>query len=182
MLKRGAVGFSTHKNKLLSRLIRWFTRYEYSHSFVVSDVVEANRSRVYLLEVEAPQVAFSTLDSYNVKDTSYEIWYPIGVTDEEVDHALKLTERNFLKKKYSWASLVGIAITIVVQRVFGKVIKNPLRMGAWCAEADWHYLSTLMPDLFGWMDHSTVSPRDLHMIVKNSGRFELVKRKEFDDV
>ena len=178
MLKRGAIGFSTHKDKPLSRLIRWFTKYKYSHSFVVSDVV---KNRVYLLEVEAPQVAFSTLDSYNIPTVEYEIWYPIGMDEAEIDQALRHTERIFLKKKYSWASLVGIAITIIVQKVFGKVIKNPLRMGAWCAEADWHYLSALMPDLFGWMDHSTVSPKDLHMIVSESGRFERVAWSEFSD-
>lgn len=181
-ITRGCIGFSTHRDKWLSSIIRRVTGHQFSHSFIVLDTVEAASSKhIYILEAVSPRVKTESLDVYMGWDTMFEVWAPLEVSEEEIEHALRRTERSFLRKRYSYASLVGIGLTILANRYLGWIIRNPLRMGAWCAEANWHYLCRLMPDLFSWMDHTSVSPASLHHIVSQSGRFQLIYSKKYDE-
>jgi hypothetical protein len=178
---RGAVAFSTFKSSWLSRAIRWFTEYEFSHSFIIADVCDPDsfqRERIYILEAGKREVSFNQLNSYEKPDARYEIWMPKGVSAEDIDRALYRTERVFLGKQYGYLQLVGFALVIALRKI-GIRIKNPLKLGAICSEVDWYYCKQIKPEFFGRFDRDTVSPRDLREFVLHSGEFELVRWKEF---
>lgn len=175
---RGVIGFSTEKNLIFSRVVRWFTRYSLSHSFIIVEPKERLRySRI--LEADRKAVNYSLLGKYHRSDSKYELWEPQGFTKEEIDDALLKTERAFLYKNYSYTKLCGIGLKIFLEHC-GVSISNPIRMGTICSEVVWYYLNRLLPDTFGDLDHSVVSSKDLHKLIVQSTRFKLVASKEFD--
>jgi hypothetical protein len=177
MHKRGQIGFSTHREKRLSKLIRWFTNHRFSHTFLISDVTD--KQKVYLLDAYKKEVAFTPLRFYNDKDTEYELWEPIGVSDELVSEAMDKVELRYMKKPYSFSRLAGIAIKLAVKWKFGRVIKNPFGLGTICSDVSLDYLAEIMPDLFAHLDKDHTNPSDLYDIVAHSGRFTLVTHKDF---
>jgi hypothetical protein len=183
MFIRGAIGFSTHRNKKLSRIIRWFTGHRYSHSFIVAEAIgsrkEAEPQRVYLLDAYKREVSFSSAKTYEGDDTEYEIWWPKDVLPATIDAALSKTEDLYVKQPYSYARLLGIGIRMFLQKKFGWVIKNPLPLGTICSEVTWFYLNELFPGTFGHLDRLNVSPEDLWTHVRASEQFEKIRYKPF---
>lgn len=178
---RGAVAFSTNKRSWISKLIRWFTQYPFSHSFVITDICDPDsfqRERIYIMEAGKREVSFNQLSHYENTDTCYEIWMPRGVTEADIDRALYRTERVFLGKRYGYLQLVGFALVIALSKV-GIHIKNPIKLGAICSEVDWYYCKQIKPGFFNRFDRDTVSPRDLREFIRHSGEFELIRWKAF---
>lgn len=177
-IAQGAIGFSTERNLFFSRAIRWFTNYPLSHSFIIVEPKPRLRySRI--LEADRRAVNYSLLGKYHRSDSMYEIWEPVGFSIEEIKSAIQKTERAFLYKKYSYAKILGIGLKITLEHI-GINISNPVRMGTICSEVVWYYLSKLLPDIFGNIDHSVVTSKDLHKMLIESCRFRLIVSKEFD--
>ena len=178
---RGAIAFSTEKHSRLSRLIRWFTNYEFSHSFIIVDVNPPDsfqRERIYILEAGTQSVSFNQLEAYEGPDSMYEIWMPIDVNKEDIDRALYRTERVFLNRRYGHARFIGIGLVILLAKI-GISIRNPIKLGAICSELNWYYCKQLKPEFFGRFDRDCVSPRDLREYVIHSGEFTLIRSKDF---
>jgi len=173
---RGAIAFTSHKTSWISKAIRWFTKSKFSHSLIIVDEVGENR---YLLEAGTKEVSFDLFDKYEKKQSSYEIWIPKGVTEEEIERALKKTQKEFVHKTYGYLQLIGFAMKIGLQKI-GIQINNPIKLGSICSEVDWYYLKELMPHIFKKYDRDSVSPKDLRdIILKHPISFELIEKKEY---
>jgi hypothetical protein len=184
MLELGDIGFSTCNGSLFSQTIRWFTNYPYSHSFIISDQDNVDNPKdryAYVLEADKAAVNYTRFGKYNVSDTSYAIYRPLDSLkiSSGIIEALEKTTRAFLYKDYSYCRVAGIGLTIALARI-GIQISNPIRMGTICSEVTWYYLSQLMPGIFGDLDHTVVSNRDLHHLMIHSGKFKLIKEKAFN--
>jgi hypothetical protein len=169
---RGAIGFETNYRSTISRLIRWFSKSVWSHTFIVTDDVG---DHTYVMEANEFGTTFMLLDEYQKTIVNFELWEPIA-TPEQIEAALKKAQKKFVGQVYGYLQLLGIGLKILVSRYLGHHIlkHNPIKQGAICSQVVWYYLQELMPDLFGNLDQYSVSPGDLYEIVSKSDRFKKV--------
>lgn len=187
MFSRGAIGFSTHRDKPLSRLIRWFTGEPWSHTFLITDIIgnrKTNTHRVYLFDAVATgRVAHNVIQNYNNADTQLEIWAPKSGVDgaqDAIEWAIRFTELAFVDKRYSLWSLITSALKLFTRKRAGLPVINPDR-GTNCVQVVSTYLAALGPAFItAQKAESFISPGDLHNWVSTSGWFEKIHEKKFD--
>src|SRR5580693_2104182 len=109
-MMRGTIGFATNNKSTISALIRFFTKSQYSHTFVITDVLA---DRIYLMEANEGGTDFRTFQSDygNPEQFPTELWDPIA-SPEEIDRALKATQERFEGVFYGYLEILGIGTSI----------------------------------------------------------------------
>jgi len=168
--KRGVIGFATNNHSQISKIIRWFTKSKWSHTFVITDVF---MDRVYLMEANAGGTDFRTWREYsNPAVVPTELWQPMA-NAPAVDAALAKAQERFEGVTYGYFELLGIAMKILAAKM-GLRFHDPIEQGAICSQVVWFYLQELFPKEFGDLDEHSVSPEDLHRIVSTSINFRRI--------
>lgn len=164
------VGFSTRRKNLLSRLIRWGTNSEFSHTFLSYDhdlyktsiVVEASLRGII-------EMAFTKFIAS--ADTVLMLSPPEGTKLEKGMPAIAST----LGDGYDGLSLFG-RVFVIVAKWFGKKIRNPLGnvKRDCCVESVIRCLveAEALPPI---IDAEVESPQSLYEILKALGWSEVVK-------
>ena len=169
--KRYLVGFS-YKTHFFARAIRWFTKSEFSHSYVVQQGPQGN----YVLE--------ATSRGVNLQ------WYPcfvndgaLGITEFQVDHVQSTMDEawgkictNRLNRPYSYMQILGDAFVITMQTLFKVSLPNPFsqRKADVCSELVLGWLRRAKISGFEGLNAGTVSPEDLVLIIRGNKQFTLI--------
>lgn len=157
------IGFSTVKKNFLSRLIRWATSAEFSHTWPVYDhplygtriIVDADVKGIF--EVRA--------DQYLKKvDDPVILVPPDGVNLEE--GMAELSEE--LARPYGILNLIGHGVVLLLRRI-GARIKNPFRNSKKPACIETSYALLQGAGLFMDVDPEEESPQSLHDRLVKSG-------------
>ena len=170
MHKRGVVGFATNWHSQVSAIIRWFTQSNWSHSFIITDVI---KDRTYLLEANYGGTDVRSWREY--RDPTVvptELWLP-NASEEAIDSALAKTQAKFEGVTYGYLELLWIGVKISLAKA-GWRVHDPVQQGAICSQVAWFYLHELFPQEFGHLDGRSVTPADLHRVVLNSPSFTKV--------
>jgi len=171
MLMRGSVGFCSKKANFISKIIRWFTRSKWSHTFIMYQaepeplVVEAG---TYEVLIDLPM---------KYESSKYVTGYfePAGFSAEEVERGIAKI-RQKIEVHYGWLQLVGFIPVVIFRRLFGMKISNPARGGIICSELVLLYLRALEPgSKWDSMDKNTTSPEDLFVEISAHPKFRMVQ-------
>lgn len=113
------VGFST-TNSWWSRLIRWFTEAQVSHSYV----------RIYDEYLKTPLIIHADIPGVIVEHADIFDQQNIIIEEFEIeDERLKEGVRNNLKhlrKKYDWWDIFNWALVLKFKRWFKRKVNNPM--------------------------------------------------------
>jgi hypothetical protein len=177
---RFIVGFS-RKTHFFARAIRWFTKSEFSHTYVVK-------------ECEACQLK-EVLEANHYGDTSgpYDLFLEEGaivLKEFEVEHDIELLNQAWdtirlhrLHRPYSYMQILGDALVITLQTLifyfFKKKVSlpNPFnqRKADVCSELVLSWLRRAKIAGFENLRDSTVSPEDLYEIIEKDEQFTLLE-------
>lgn len=164
---KGSIGFSKSPGNWISKIIRWFTRSNWNHTFVVY------QAEPEPLVVEASKFDVQLVPATKYDHKRYEVVYftPSGYTPEAIEAGIACARRN-IEKSYGWMQLVGFIPVIVFRRLFGMKISNPMKGGVICSELALKYLQGLESQS-SWanMDRNAVSPEDLFEALSKDPRF-----------
>lgn len=148
------IGFNT-SNALISRIIRFFTRQEVSHAFIVYDDEEFGGK--FVLE--------ANWDGYHVKPYEEAVKGSTKIILVEprynVTELLKVCSQ-WLGKPYDYPGLVG-NVPVMISRWFKKKAKNPTQnpKAMFCSEAIAVALQKIGYPGADELDASTTTPQDL---------------------
>lgn len=171
---KGSIGFCRTPGNWISKIIRWFTRSNWNHTFVVYQaepetlVVEASKYDVQLVPVT----------KYDSKKYQIVYFVPSGYSAEAVEAGIACARKN-IEKSYGWMQLVGFIPIIVAKRLLGMKISNPMKGGVICSELCLKYLQGMEPPGGAWssMDRNAVSPEDLFEALLKDARFTKIVRE-----
>lgn len=152
----GAVGFSAD-DSIVSRAIRWITRSEWSHVFLVAGEFHGT---TLVLEATASGVGLHRFDDYLSKKYRIEIWMlaPENPDSKAVERGIHAAMR-VLGQPYPWMQLAGMGLVIAARRLLGLKIRNPFRRWDVCSEILLRHLRESDPQgPWSWMDKDTTSP------------------------
>lgn len=168
---RGTVGFCTKRANFISKVIRWFTRSRWSHTYVIRQI----DPDILVLEASTFQVQLVPITKYESKKFSNAFFRPEGFKDADISCGLMKAEDK-IETHYGWLQLLGNIPVIIVKRLFGLKIHNPSKGGVVCSELVLQYLRGLDPS-GPWtsMDKDTVSPEDLYEILSTHPKFRKVE-------
>lgn len=150
------IGFSTNKKNLLSKIIRWGTNAEFSHTWPFYDhplygtkvVVDADIKCI--MEVED--------DTYLKKVDNATMLVP----PEGVDLSKGMPELgDLLSRPYGILNLIGHAIVVIFSKL-GKRIKNPFKNQKKPACIETSYCLLQASGVLTEVDPETESPQSLH--------------------
>lgn len=168
---RGTIGFCTKRASFVSKVIRWFTRSRWSHTYVIRQV----EPDILVLEASTFQVQLVPITKYESRKFSNVFFRPEGFKDADVSCGLMKAEDK-IETHYGWLQLVGNIPVIIIKRLFGLKIHNPSKGGVVCSELVLQYLRGLEPSgPWNSMDKDTVSPEDLYEILSTHPKFRKVE-------
>jgi len=156
---RGAIGFSARSNPL-SWLIRWATRSEWSHVFIVLSKEIGPTARI--LHASGFSVHESDLEPYLQPGAKVAI-YQVGGTEEQVEKAIGYAQ-GFEGESYGWFQL----LTFIPALLF-RGIRNPSSKGVVCSELAWRYANALNLPGIAMLDRDTVSPGQMFQFFGERG-------------
>lgn len=113
------VGFST-TSSWYSRLIRWFTESEVSHTYV--RVYDEFIGEWLIIHADMPGVIIETQQVFKAKNLVIE---EFEIEDTNLRKSLRTNLRH-LGKKYDWFNILGWVWVITFKRWFKRKIENPL--------------------------------------------------------
>lgn len=167
LFPRGAIGFSKKRRNWVSRIIAWFTRSRWSHTFIVFQ----DHPEVLVLEAGTYQVQLVPITKY--ASSSYDVAYfvPEHVPVEQVEIGIKKAGTK-IEASYGWLQLAGFIPVVFFKRILGMKISNPARGGIVCSELVLQYLRGIDPGgKWDAMDKNAVSPEDLFSELVSDQRF-----------
>lgn len=164
-IKLGMIGLSGG-NKFMQRAIRFFTRSEFSHSFVV---VDGPYQVLSVLETTESIVCLSDFYRKDSEENYIEMWEPIIKID--TSEILKKAYLTSVGKYYGHLTYVWFIYDWVCSffgyqpKIMWKWVNNgPTCTALVCEE----YLSKIFPHLFENIDFSTMTPEKLRKIMLNN--------------
>jgi hypothetical protein len=115
-----SIGFSTDPKSWVSKIIRWFTKSKYSHTFIVvrGDPVLGD----LVVESDSGGVQIKTFNGFNF--TKNPLLKEVAISDDvtvPLRHTLDL-----LGSSYDYTGLVGMSWVELMWHVFKKKVHNPL--------------------------------------------------------
>ena len=116
------VGFSYAPTKWFSKLIKWVTKSQVSHAFVVLEI--AGQTMIY--QASGLCVNYHSKDVFLGIEKTVE-FYEFNVTDEKAA-ANQLFRLTTVGKPYSWQEIVGYAV-VLGYRMLGLTTSNPFSGG-----------------------------------------------------
>ena len=124
---RGMVGFCRDES-ILSRIICWFTRQEWSHTFVVLDHDEDVKD-YKVIEAGLGGIIISSLVKYREGHVVHLCQLPMELN---IEAGISMAE-SMLGQKYGYTQLIGF-IPVMLLRRLGIPIENPITKGVVCSE------------------------------------------------
>jgi hypothetical protein len=155
------IGFSQAPTKLFSKLIRWTTKSQVSHVFIL--LQENNNTLIY----QASGLAVN----YQNKDTFLGIEVPVAFYEFELNEDQNIRNKLFrittVGKPYSWQEVIGF-LWVLLARKFGKNVRNPFSGGQTayvCVDIGAAHLPT-NPEL----QDGSMTPEDLRLWCEKNGK------------
>jgi len=113
------VGFST-TNSSWSRLIRWFTDSQVSHTYI--RIYDHYLHAPLIIHADWPGVIFEHAEQFDQDNLVIE---EFEIEDERLEQGFKQSLKH-LRKKYDFWDVINWALTLKFTRWFKRKIKNPL--------------------------------------------------------
>jgi len=179
-IEPGMLGFSN--NKKGGGLIRFFTRSNISHSFVITFPLNG----IVAVEEASASVQVVPFVSHYVGNPNYAFYiYKVVadyVTPQDIENAVTKIFEEFAGVKYGWLQLLYFPYRWFKETILRKKDvhreKNWFTKGVICSELSFWYMKYLDPafsELLRDFDGDTVQPDDLLKIVQaNPKIFQLV--------
>lgn len=153
-IKVGMLGFSRNKS-IVSRLIRWLSRQQWSHVFVILEYDEAVKDHK-IIEASSGGVRINSLKNYR-KGYVVEL---CDMPDACLEEGLMAVKYK-LGKKYGYFQLIGFIPVVLLRRV-GIKMENPITKGVICSELAAQYLSAALDDPFWVNKADDLTPGDVY--------------------
>lgn len=168
---QGTIGFCTKRRNFISRVIRWFTRSKWSHTYVIRQ----NEPDILVLEAGMFQVQIVPITKYQSRKYANVYFQPDGFSQADITCGLMKAGEK-IETHYGWLQLLGFIPVIMAKRLFGMKISNPSKGGVVCSELVLQYLRGLDPaGPWGTLDKNTVSSEDLYEVLSKHAKFKLVE-------
>jgi hypothetical protein len=167
LFQKGAIGFSRKKRNWVSRIIAWFTRSQWSHTFIIYQ----DSPEILVVEAGMRQVQLVPISKY--ESSKYDVAYfaPDLVHMFKIEAGISKVKGK-IEAPYGMLQFVGFVPVIILRRLLGMKIPNPLRGGIVCSELVLQYLREIDPQgKWGGMDKNAVSPEDLFSALAMDNRF-----------
>lgn len=116
------IGFSQAPTKWFSKLIRWVTKSQVSHAFIV--IQENNKTVIY--QASGLAVNYQNINTFLSIEQPIE-FYQFELTEAQ-DVRNKLFRITTVGKPYSWQEIIGF-LWVLLARKLGKIVRNPLSGG-----------------------------------------------------
>lgn len=182
MIKEGMIGFSNNKKGWLPACIRFFTKSNISHAFIISK----NYGDQVSVEEAALLVQIVPFDKYYRNDDTQDYWIydPVKVTRTQKQQALEYCFKEFAGVKYGKLQLIWFvyrwANEFFLKRDVRKE-KNWMADGVICSELQCHYLIQLggeYAELVKDFNPDTIQAEDLRkLVVSRPDLFQFVEKK-----
>lgn len=149
------IGFSTNKTNPLSSFIRWVTKSQYSHCFLI--VEDAFFGVDMALEADQYGFRLVPLEQFAKQHDIMLVVSPVAPIDEGVKKAA-----TWLGESYDFTGLFGMAF-VLLGRWLGRKWRNPLRAAhaMFCSEAIVYVLRAANYPGAADLTPSDTSPEDL---------------------
>jgi hypothetical protein len=168
---RGTIGFSRKKANFISKVIRWFTRSQWSHTYIIYQ----DAPEILVVEAGTFTVQLVPITKYESAKYVNTFFVPRHVSVELVEAGIKKVQEK-VEATYGWLQLIGFIPVVIARRLLGMTISNPARGGIICSELVLIYLREADPD-GPWKDadRNAVSPEDIYEELLLSPLFEKVE-------
>lgn len=181
MITQGMIGFSNNKTSFFGKLIRFFTRSNITHSFLISFPKD---NKVQFIEASKTVNEGSFEDNYiNDIGTSYVV-YKIKdnyVSQYQIDQALQKCREEFLGVTYGYLQLLYFPYRWFMSlfKIDVRHDKNWLSEGVICSELVYYYLVYVgLGYLVEDFNSDTIQAQDILSIIESKPDiFELVESK-----
>jgi len=162
----GCIGFSAIKGSFISKIIRWFTKSQWSHTFVIYKWIEGDYLNSLVIEAGDFELTIVPFNKYIKEGVTVEIYKPKNLKNK------KQALNNLLLKcgtVYGYLQLIGFAIVILLRKWFGiKRKSNIFGYGIICSESVSDYLIDLgYKDIIENKSLQLISPEDVYRFVLN---------------
>lgn len=158
MFMKGAIGFSRQKGSWLSKAIRWFTRSKWSHTFIIYQV----EPEILVAEAGTFEVKLVPITKYESSKYVTTFFFPELIPVTDIEAGIKRARKE-IEKPYGWFQILGFIPVVVLKRLLGLKIKNPMRGGVICSELVLECLRGMEPHKhWGSFQKDSVSPEDIY--------------------
>lgn len=172
MFMKGAIGFSRKKKSWISKIIRWFTRSEWSHTFIIYQ----DEPEILVAEAGTFEVVLVPITKYESAKyvTTFFFPDPEKIGRDRIEAGISRARKN-IEKTYGWLQLLGFVPVVIAKRLLGLKIKNPMRGGVVCSELVLECLRGMEPGTkWTLMQKDSVFPEDLFEELVNHSSFKRV--------
>jgi len=174
-LMAGDIGFVFHTGNPISRLIAWFMKSRFSHSFLVYGTL---RDQTLVVETSDFEVVISTFDRYLADPRCrIEVYRPTTPGKPQRDLAARHAS-ELLGTTYGYLQLLSLGLRRILRRL-GVRIPNFIRQGVVCTAVPlygWHGLG--LPVL-SQIDPESIDTEELHHILTQMpASYSLVYQRE----
>lgn len=178
MIQYGLVCFAYSKNEWIAKQIAWFTKSQWSHSFITAEPMLGKEMAMEAAGNGVSLVLFD--DAYrnnsNQKYETYKFKIEQNAIDQSIIKTASLLESSYGYLHYPWF------IWRAINQLFSRDIKkqnNWFQNGTVCSDLVRLYITNAgRGDLFTDFGIDSASAQDLYEIVKaNPDLFELVESK-----
>jgi len=162
-LKRGTIGFSRKRKNWVSRIITFWTKSKWSHTFIVYQT----NPEILILEAGRYQVQLVPIKKY-LRKSKYDLalYEPEGFDDEAMNRGLTAAWKK-VENSYGWGQILGFVF-------MGLFRRNPIRAGVICSELVLLALRGFEPQaIWDAMDKDSVSPEDLFAPLDGHPKFKM---------
>lgn len=157
MFMKGAIGFSRQKRSWLSKIIRWFTRSKWSHTFIIYQV----EPEILVAEAGTFEVQLVPITKYESAKYVTTFFFPNMVHVARIESGVNRAMKD-IEKTYGWLQIIGFIPVVVLKRLLGLKIKNLMRGGIICSELVLECLRGMEPGTkWDLMQKDSVSPEDI---------------------
>jgi len=171
---KGLIGFSTSKS-WISKVINWFRKSDFSHTFVVLGEIEG---KPVIGEAMEMGVRIAPLSKYLNKNTKLELWSI--ETDNNPSEPIKKV-MDLTGRWYGFFQLVGFVWSWVWEKL-GIKKGNPFTDGIICSEYVYYYLEAVRysdPNLFA-LGANNVAPDHILNSIRQKADSHLVAISEYN--
>ena len=172
MIQNGDICFTMKHDDWASRVIAWFMRSKWSHSFLFGDISQTRR---FIIQANQFECAWGNFKQFqDDPHVSYEVWSPIGASQALREKVVDKVEAE-VGECFGWLQFISWSIHCLFERI-GWEIPNFIRQGWVCDELVLAG-ANLYPVLKG-IDPKSIHTQDLYKIVSQSGGFEKVASED----
>lgn len=159
------IGFSKSKKKfpILSWLIRWYLKREYSHTYM-----EIDHKRLFGVNTiyhSAGKVGVTYFSKPVFLEKNKEVALYEWSLPDTLYREIRTETHKELGKSYGTMQNIGIALVDLYIELFKRKVKNPFRKGSNCSEAIFRALLKQFPELSKKYNPNTIKPSHIEEIL-----------------